>query len=292
MELVIISGMSGAGKSKAVGALEDVGYYCVDNIPPKIMPIIAGLYRGSDTDIQKLAVVVDARSREMFSDLGQILTEMRESRIPYRILFLDASTEVLLQRYKETRRRHPLMDGETVTLSEAIETERELLGPLRETADLIIDTSRTLPSQLRERVIGVVSEQSAQPMTITLLSFGFRNGLPPEADLVFDVRCLPNPFYIQALRDHTGNEPCVRDYVMGFPQSRELTGKLEDLLAFSVPLYIREGKSHLTIAVGCTGGRHRSVVVAERLGAFLKEQGYRVAVSHRDRDKGRYGSPT
>lgn len=287
MELIIITGMSGAGKSKAVGTLEDAGYYCVDNIPPKIMLMFANLYlAGAGAEIQKVAMVVDARSREMLGELDHTLAELKNSALPYRILFLDASTDVLVSRYKETRRRHPLLEEGTSGLREAIETERRLMQPLRELADVIIDTSQTLTSQLRERVLAAVTEQQAgQTMAIACMSFGYRNGLPPEADLVFDVRCLPNPFYVPELRDHTGDEPCVRDYVMQFPQTQELLARLEDLLAFSVPLYVQEGKSQLVIAVGCTGGRHRSVATAERLCKFLGEKGYRVSVSHRDKDK-------
>lgn len=287
MELIIITGMSGAGKSKAVDALEDAGYFCVDNLPPKILLMFAELYMAAErSDFQKVAVVVDSRSRETFRDFDHTLEELRKSALPYKILFLDASTNVLLGRYKETRRRHPLMDDETPTLQKAIDTERELLRTLRETADFVIDTSQTIPSQLRERVVAVIGErQDNQPMSITCISFGFRNGLPPEADLVFDVRCLPNPFYIPELREHSGDEACVRDYVMQFPQTQQLLQKLEELLALSVPLYIQEGKSQLVVAIGCTGGKHRSVATAVRLGAFLREGGYKVAVAHRDKDK-------
>lgn len=287
MELIIITGMSGAGKSKAADALEDAGYFCVDNLPPKILLMFTELYLAAgQSNFQKVAVVVDSRSRETFRDFGQTLETLKSSSLPCKILFLDASTDVLLSRYKETRRRHPLMDDELPTLQRAIEAERELLRPLRESADFVIDTSQTIPSQLRERVVAVIGgQQASQPMSITCMSFGFRNGLPPEADLVFDVRCLPNPFYIPELREHSGDEPCVRDYVMQFPQTRQLLGKLEDLLELSVPLYIQEGKSQLVIAVGCTGGRHRSVATAVRLGGFLRDKGYKVAITHRDKEK-------
>jgi len=287
MDFLIISGMSGAGKTKAVNALEDIGYYCVDNMPPKIMQMFAGLYLDSVRDEEpRVAMVVDARSREMFSDLTQTLEEMKRGELRCRILFLDAADEVLLQRYKETRRRHPLMDDDAPTLPQAIRMERELMTALRETADYVIDTSRLSAAQLRERVLALAAGQGdLQPMSISCISFGFRNGLPPEADLVFDVRCLPNPFYVPELRSHTGDESCVRDYVMQFPQTRELLDRMEQLVAFQIPLFIREGKSQLVIAVGCTGGRHRSVASAEHMAAFLREQGYRVSVLHRDRDK-------
>lgn len=290
MELLIISGMSGAGKTKVVNALEDVGFYCIDNMPPKIIPMFTSLCRDSDkADIQRVALVVDVRSRRMFADLDQVLKELDDKGMKYRVLFLDASTDVLLHRYKETRRRHPLMDdAATPTLGQAIDIERGLLRNLREAADYIVDTSKISPAQLRERVIGLVSMSgTSQAMPINLITFGFKNGLPPEADLVFDVRCLPNPFYIAELREHTGSEACVREYVMQFPQTLTLLTKLEDLLGFLVPLYMREGKSQLVVAVGCTGGKHRSVTVAEQLVAFLEEKGYLVSITHRDRDKAR-----
>ncbi len=287
MELIIITGMSGAGKSKAANALEDIGYYCVDNIPPRLMLEFANLFRDpGQAQAQRVAVVVDARSGEALSDLTEILREMKENHIQYKILFLDAAPEVLIQRYKESRRRHPMMGEEAASLQEAIGRERELLAPLRELADYTIDTSLTIPAQLRERVAGIVQEdQTGQRMSITCMSFGFRNGLPPEADLVFDVRCLPNPFYIPQLREHFGDEPAVRDYVMQFPESQEMMKKLEDLLEFLVPLYSKEGRSQLLVAVGCTGGKHRSVATAIRLGDFLRGKGYAVSVSHRDKTK-------
>lgn len=288
MELMIISGMSGAGKTKTVNALEDAGFYCIDNIPPKIIPMFTALCRDSDKmDIQRVAMVVDVRSRKMFADLDHVLAELKQSGLNYRVLFLDASTEVLIQRFKETRRRHPLMDdAATPTLGQAIEIEREMLQPLRAAADYVIDTAKIRPSQLRERVVNLIFAKGAGPvMPINVISFGFKNGLPPEADLVFDVRCLPNPFYLPDLREHTGSEACVRDYVMQFPQTQTMLEKLKDLLSFLVPLYLQEGKTQLVVAIGCTGGRHRSVTVAEYLSAYLSEQSYNASVTHRDKEK-------
>lgn len=283
MNLLIISGMSGSGKTKAVNALEDIGYYCVDNIPPRIIPLIADIYKKSDQhEIQNVAIVVDARSKEMFAELNNILEDMQHSGIPYQILFLDASTEVLIQRYKETRRRHPLLDDAIHRLDEAIETERNLLCTLREQANYVVDTSKLLAAQLRQQVIDLVSDQQHQRMPITVMSFGFRNGLPAEADLVFDVRCLPNPHYIPQLRDHTGMEACVSDFVMQFPQAQQLVNRLKDLLVFSIPLYITEGKTRLVITIGCTGGKHRSVAITEHISAYLREQAYQVTTVHRD----------
>ena len=284
MKLLIISGMSGSGKTKAVNALEDIGYYCVDNIPPRMIPVIVDLYqRSGQREMQNVAMVVDARSKEMFAELEMVLQDMRQSGVPYQIVFLDASTDVLIHRYKETRRRHPLMNDAAHSLREVIETERSLLQQLREQANYVVDTSMLLAAQLRQQVIDIVSEQSRQTMSITILSFGFRNGLPPEADLVFDVRCLPNPHYIPQLRGHTGLEACVSDFVMQFPQTQGLMERLKDLLVFSIPLYVAEGKTRLVIAIGCTGGKHRSVAAAEWLSACLREQSYQINTVHRDK---------
>ena len=214
------------------------------------------------------------------------LEELRCRHIPYRILFLEASAEVLLRRYKETRRRHPLLDECDGCLEDAIREERRLLKPIRDAADYIIDTTSLSPSQLRGRIV-TIFEGETTPMLISCQSFGFRNGLPQDADLVFDVRCLPNPYYVPELKEHDGTEGPVRDYVMNAPESHEMLQKLEELLAFSIPLYQREGKSQLVVAVGCTGGRHRSVAIACQLAAYLRSLGYRVELSHRDKDNRR-----
>ena len=290
MELIIITGMSGAGKTMALRVLEDIGYYCVDNIPPKVIPMLASLVPGGgDMEIRKVAVVVDSRSRGIWGSLRHELEGMKKSHPQLSILFLDASTDVLFSRYRESRRRHPMQSRQSPEsrLHEAIELEREKLSVLRDAADVIIDTSQTASQQFRERLLGVLDNQHAeQTMAITCMSFGYRNSLPPEADLVFDVRCLPNPFYIPELREHSGDEPCVRDYVMSFPQTVALIGRLKDYLDFTVPLYINEGKSQLVIAIGCTGGKHRSVAVAECLGLFLREKGFRALIVHRDKGRG------
>ena len=212
------------------------------------------------------------------------MAELRRRHIPYRILFLEAASEVLLRRYKETRRRHPLLEECDGSLEDAIREERRLLMPIRQSADYVIDTTSLSPSQLRGRIVSIF-EGDIVPMLISCLSFGFRNGLPHDADLVFDVRCLPNPYYVPELKEHDGTEKAVYDYVMDSPESHEMVQKLEELLAFSIPLYQREGKSQLVIAVGCTGGRHRSVAVACRLAAHLRQLGYKIELSHRDKDR-------
>ena len=284
MELLIVTGQSGAGKTRVINALEDIGFYCVDNIPPALLGGFADLaYAPSAARRDRTAIVIDARSGKMFRELPDALAELRRRHIPYRILFLEATSEVLLHRYKETRRRHPLLEECDGSLEDAIREERRLLMPIRQSADYVIDTTSLSPSQLRGRIVSIF-EGDIVPMLISCLSFGFRNGLPQDADLVFDVRCLPNPYYVPELMEHDGTEKAVYDYVMDSPESHEMMQKLEELLAFSIPLYQREGKSQLVIAVGCTGGRHRSVAVACRLAAHLRQLGYKIELSHRDKD--------
>ena len=285
MEFIIVTGMSGAGKSKAIDVLEDIGFFCVDNVPPQLLGRFADLQKLSGGTINKIAVVVDARGREMFRDFLSSLRSLNETVEGYKILFLDASDGVLLKRYKEGRRKHPLLGGDTLTLQEAIAAERELLHEARQRADYVVDTSLMAPSQLREYLIGTFLQSTHQAMLVRCMSFGFKNGLPAEADLVFDVRCLPNPFYVPELKAHTGLAAPVRDYVFQWPQSHQLAQRLCDLLDFLIPLYLKEGKSQLVVAIGCTGGRHRSVAFAERLSGHLQKKGLRVVTSHRDKDK-------
>lgn len=283
MELLIVTGQSGAGKTRVINALEDMGFYCVDNIPPALLGGFADLCYAPAAHHGRTAIVVDSRSGKMFRELPRALEELRCRRIPYRILFLEAADGVLLRRYKETRRRHPLLDECDGCLEDAIREERRLLEPIRESADYMIDTTALSSAQLRGRIVAIF-EGETTPMLICCQSFGFRNGLPQDADLVFDVRCLPNPYYVPELKEHDGTEQPVCDYVMSAPESHEMLRRLEELLAFSIPLYQNEGKSQLVIAVGCTGGRHRSVAIACRLTAYLQGLGYRVELSHRDKD--------
>lgn len=290
MELIIVTGMSGAGKSKVINALEDLGYFCVDNVPPQMLEKFAQLGQSSQGSAQRMAVVVDARGGEMFGDFIGSLARLREAGYPFRLLFLDADDETLLRRYKEGRRRHPLLERSALTVEDAIRRERELLRQARQEADFVFDTSLTTPAQLRERVVQTFLASPAQGMLVQCISFGFKNGLPKESDLVFDVRCLPNPFYVPELRERTGLEAPVRDYIMAAPESRELLERLYALADFLVPLYVREGKSQLTIAVGCTGGRHRSVAFAQAMGEHLREQGLSVAITHRDKDRTNHGT--
>ena len=282
MELVIVTGMSGTGKTRAINALEDIGFFCVDNIPPKLILTFADLCNQSAAAMKRVAIVVDARSKEMFGDLSKELDELDRRGQPYRILYLDADDKVILRRYQETRRRHPLLDCGYETVEEAIKGERQLLAGAKSRADFIIDTSLLTNAQLREQISNMFLEDSRQSLLVNCMSFGFKYGLPSEADLVFDVRCLPNPFYVPELKHQTGLDQPVRDYVMGFDQSKGLVPKLLDLIDYLLPLYKAEGKSQLTIAVGCTGGMHRSVVFAQLLYGHLEELGYHTTVNHRD----------
>lgn len=282
MELLIVTGLSGAGKSQAADALEDMGFYCVDNIPPAIIPSFVDLSSKSGDELNKLAVVTDARGGDLFSNIPEVLDNLKLKEINYKILFLDASDEVLIRRYKENRRKHPLISEEKVSLSEAVKKEREMLGKIRTIADYVVDTSYISNSQLKEKLTGIFSENGQNVLKIQTKSFGFKYGADTEADLVIDVRCLPNPFYIDSLKHKTGLDQDVRDYVMQTNESKEFYEKLVNFIDFSMPLYVKEGKSQLVIAFGCTGGKHRSVTFAELLAKHLKSHGYDCQTMHRD----------
>lgn len=282
MDFIIVTGLSGSGKSSVINVLEDIGFYCVDNMPPELIPKFTDICARSDGKIDKIAIVTDIRGGDLFLKLNDIITNMQEQGMKIKILFLDAQDEVLIQRYKETRRKHPLDESVHGSLHRAIKIEREMLLSVKEMADFYIDTSTLSAAQLKERVNEIFLDNASDFMQITLMSFGFKYGANSEADLVFDVRCLPNPFYIAELKEHTGLESCVSDYVMQFEQSKKLLNKLEDLIEFLIPLYIQEGKSQLVIALGCTGGKHRSVTFAEKLAKFLTDKNIKTRTLHRD----------
>ncbi|MBQ3162605.1 MAG: RNase adapter RapZ [Oscillospiraceae bacterium] len=284
MKFLIVTGMSGSGKSGAVNVLEDIGYYCIDNIPPQLIPKFAEICINNG-QMQKVAIVTDIRGGELFFELDEGLNYLKSNNLDTSILFLDASDEVLIKRYKETRRRHPLDEQSHGSLQKAINTEREVLASVREHADYYIDTSDLSMGQLKETVYSLFLDNPNESMVVKVMSFGFKYGISREADLVFDVRCLPNPFYIPELKQHTGLESCVRDYVLSFDQSKELEKKLKDMLDFLIPLYIHEGKSQLVIAFGCTGGKHRSVTFAETIYKHLVDKNMRCRISHRDINK-------
>jgi UPF0042 nucleotide-binding protein len=280
LRFIIITGMSGAGKTQAIKFLEDLGYFCVDNLPPMFIPKFAELCRHS-ADNRRVAVVCDIRGGAFFNAVSEALTELDRDGMPYQILFLEASDEALVRRHKETRRRHPLSTGGR--LLDAIKEERTRLQTLRGRATKIIDTSDIATSQFREELTQLFGgDGRLDRLIITVVSFGFKYGLPLDADLVFDVRFLPNPHYVDELRPLTGNDKRIADYVMGWQTTRRFMRKISDLLEFLLPHYMREGKSQLTVALGCTGGRHRSVVLANRLADQLRAAGHTVLAEHRD----------
>ena len=283
MEILIISGLSGGGKSKAASFLEDMGFYIVDNMPAAMILKFAEFCERGGGRYDRAALVYDVRTATSFTELFGVLDQLRTMRCTCRMLFLEASPEVIIQRYKETRRRHPLQRGED-SLEEAVRRERELMEPLKARADVVIDTTHTSTAQLRSRLVREFSGGTAQSgMAVNVLSFGFKYGLPMEADLVLDVRFLPNPYYIEALRPQSGLDQAVEDYVFQSPQARGFLTRVEELLAYTLPLYAEEGRAALVIAVGCTGGHHRSVAVAHALAGFLRERcGCPVSENHRD----------
>jgi len=280
--IVVITGHSGAGKSEAIAAFEDGGYFCVDNLPPRMIGSLGELFRHEGTAVDRAAVVSDVRGREYFDDLLHVLDDLDVDGLAPRVLFLEADEQTLVDRYKETRRRHPLApDGQVV---DGIRAERELLAPLRERADLVMDTSDLSGGVLRRRIAEEMLDAAEDlRMALTLLTFGFKNGPPREADLILDVRFLPNPHYEEELRPLTGLDSKVVEYVEAGTQAGEFYGRLLPLLDFLIPAYVAEGKSHLTIAIGCTGGRHRSITVADRIARRLDgRDDVVVRIKHRD----------
>lgn len=284
VDLLIITGLSGAGKTQAVRVLEDLGFFCVDNLPPVLIPKFAELCAQTEGKVKKVALVIDIRGGMFFDDLLKELEELKNLKIYYEILFLEASDEVLVKRFKETRRRHPMSpDG---SIYAGIRRERERLQELRGKADKIIDTSNLKPAQLKEEIRMIWGTGNRKrSLYITLMSFGFKYGIPLDTDLLIDVRFLPNPYYIKELRELTGNDSEVKEYVFKSSVSKEFLQKYYDLLNFLIPHYIQEGKTHLVIAIGCTGGQHRSVAIANKLGVLLKKEDYEVNVAHRDVQK-------
>ncbi|GIP24559.1 MULTISPECIES: RNase adapter RapZ [Paenibacillus] len=285
--LIIITGMSGAGKSLAVRSLEDLGFFCVDNLPPVLIPKFAELIEQSNGKIAKVALVIDLRGREFFTALSESLNYIKDHfTIKCEILFLDATDSVLVQRYKESRRRHPLAP-EGMPL-DGIRLERKMLEELKTSATQVIDTSNMKPSALKEKIISGFAHLESSNLSVNITSFGFKYGIPIDADLVFDVRFLPNPHYIEQLRPHTGQDSDVYEYVMKWPETQVFLTKLLDMLHFLLPQYHKEGKSQVIIGIGCTGGKHRSVAIAEYLGRMLgTSETETVRVSHRDSDRDR-----
>jgi len=285
MEFLIVTGLSGAGKSRSMDALEDIGFYCADNIPPKLIPTFYELSRQAKGNLSRVAVVTDIRGGDMFSSLLETLDQMKSDGKDYKLLFLDANDYVLVNRFKETRRKHPLADNCLGSLDQAVSLERDVLRPVKERADYVIDTSLLSPAQLKKRISGLFLGDASDALMIHCISFGFKYGVPAEADLVFDVRCLPNPYYVEELKNLTGLDEPVRSYVMKWDQTKGFVRRFLDLIDYMIPLYCGEGKSQLVIAVGCTGGHHRSVTLTELLYNHLQQQNLRTSVNHRDIQK-------
>jgi UPF0042 nucleotide-binding protein len=282
LRLIIITGLSGAGKSWAIKCFEDMGYYCVDNLPTTLIPTFVELCAHSIKRIGRIALGVDVREREYLSSVVEVLGELRRAGHLTGVLFLEASEEALVRRYHETRRRHPVSSG---SLLDGIREERKLLANLRELADRVIDTSQITVHELRQRLVEMYGEATLPGLSVNLLSFGYKFGMPYEADLVFDCRFLPNPFFVEGLKTQDGRTAPVRQFVVEHPEGRELIKRLRDLLGYLLPRYQKEGKAHLTVAVGCTGGRHRSVALVEELREFVESHGVPVNVTHRDVDR-------
>ena len=281
MKFVVVTGMSGAGKRTAMKMLEDVGFYCVDNLPAALISTFVELITLPKSEITKVALGLDVRSDKSFQEINKTLVSMKESGLAYEVLFMDASDEILIKRYKESRRMHPI---EGVSIEESIRFEREILKEIRKQSDYVIDTSSLLTRELKEELDRMfIKNEAYNSLMIQIMSFGFKNGIPLEADLVFDVRFLPNPFYIDELKSKTGNDKEVREYVMGFSEADEFLSKLTDMLGFLIPNYIKEGKYRLVVCIGCTGGKHRSVTLANALYEKLKDRGnYGLTLMHRD----------
>lgn len=282
MRFVIVTGMSGAGKLTAQKMMEDMGYYCVDNLPVPLIPKFVELILEPSQEITKVVLGIDVRADQSFDDVMTALADLKSKGFAYEILFMEASDATLMKRYKETRRMHPLAMGGRV--ADGIAKERKILEKMKADADYVIDTSHLLTRELKEELDRIfISNKDYNSLMVNIVSFGFKHGIPADVDLVFDVRFLPNPFYIDELKLKTGNDQEVRDYVMSFPEAGEFLQKLTDMISFLIPNYIKEGKNQLIVGIGCTGGKHRSVTLANKLYEQLKDKGnYGLTVSHRD----------
>ena len=286
MEFLIITGLSGAGKSRAADVLEDLEYYCVDNMPVKLMPRFAELCLDTRGRYEKVALVTDVRERESFGELLSTIEELKAMDCTVRILYMDAELRTLVRRYKESRRPHPLA-APGYPIEKAIEREIELLSPIKDRADYVVDSTSLTLGMLQNRLYSLFAgDGKKRELSITVMSFGFKHGIPLEADLVFDARFLPNPYYVDELRPLCGLDLPVAEFVFSYQQTVDYFSRLEELLSFSLPLYFEEGKTSLVIAVGCTGGRHRSVVVAKAIGEYVAKRGYPTVVNHRDIERG------
>ena len=285
MEFVVVTGLSGAGKTRAMHAMEDIGFFCVDNLPPALIPVFYDLCVKSEGPMGRVAVVTDTRGGELFKSFFTAMEALKREKREYKILFLDSSDAVLVNRFKETRRKHPLSDDLNGSLEQAVKLEREMLQPVKECSDYVIDTSGVSPAQLKTRITELFLSSASDSLSVHCISFGFKYGIPMESDLVFDVRCLPNPFYVEELRPQTGLDAPVRDYVLEKEETKGFVSRFTDMVDYLLPLYGKEGKSQLVIAVGCTGGHHRSVALAQYMCDYLSRKGIRTSITHRDIQK-------
>ena len=282
MDLLIVSGMSGSGKSTAMNALEDLGYFCIDNFPAALLPYISKVVQNYKALNQHVAITLDIRSLEVLDDIPGVFEMLDEEIVNYQTIFLDSGNEVLLRRFKETRRNHPLMSSKRVDLERGIELEREYMADVKNVSDYIIDTSMDGTAQLKQKINLLFGDGVKEKLQLNLVSFGFKHGMLQDADLLFDVRCLSNPYYVPELRHKTGLDQEVRDYVMGAEVAQGLFKHIEDYLKYSLPLYKLEGKSQLVVGIACTGGKHRSVTFAKLLGEALENEDVLIQVHHRD----------
>ena len=282
MEILIISGLSGSGKSRAASYLEDIGYYIVDNLPAEMMAKFAEFCAASSGRYDHVALVYDVRAGEPFERLIETVEKIKSSGVKCRLLFLEADTKTIINRYKETRRIHPLA-GRKLSVEQAVQLEREMMQPVRDHADFVLDSTGFSTAKLRGEILSIFGDQTSRNgLNVNIQSFGFKHGIPLEADLVLDVRFMPNPYYVEELKHLTGLDKAVHDFVFGFSQTREFIKKLQDMLSFLLPLYAEEGKSMLVVAIGCTGGHHRSVAIAHEVASFIAGEGYQVTENHRD----------
>lgn len=281
MKIVIITGLSGSGKSEAMNVMEDLGYYCIDNLPPEIIPKIVTLGYDSKGQLDKIALGIDIRGYQFLKEINTAINFLQESGYDYNVIFLESNNETLVRRYKMSRRKHPLSNGEDIL--DGISKEREMLKDIRKKAKYIIDTSNFLPIDLRKEVISLFNENiKSKGFIITIISFGFKYGIPIDSDLVYDVRFMPNPYYVEELKEKTGNDKYVQEYVLNDVNSVKFLEKLYDMIDFLLPMYIKEGKNQLVISIGCTGGKHRSVTISNKLYEHLENQNYNAYIKHRD----------
>ena len=286
MEIIIVSGMSGSGKNSVNNVIEDFGYFCIDNLPAELITELLNVYAENPDKSKKISLTLDIRDEKNIGRIVDVIGNLKSnSSLTCRVIFLDASDDVIISRYKETRRIHPLVLSGNMSLKDALKTERQYIAPIRNCADFVLDTSNLKISQAKEIIAKLIGVKYSSELVVTCMSFGYKYGVPKEADLVFDARCLPNPYYIPELKEHTGLEAPVYDYVMSFEQSREFSRRLNEFVDYLIPMYIEEGKAHLTIAIGCTGGKHRSVSMVRNLLSDLSERGYVTFEIHRDVNK-------